>query len=81
MKTQINFATESYNLSLSTIYIVAFALKCWLTLERENFHLKFTYFEKAIKFGEISSVDLTVTMYKGQIQDGDFSNLLTKPQL
>ena len=35
--------------------------------------VKFIYSEKATKFCEISIVDLTITMYIGQIYGGDFA--------
>jgi hypothetical protein len=35
--------------------------------------VKFIYSEKATKFYEISTVDLTVTTYIGQIYSGDFA--------
>ena len=35
-------------------------------------YVKFIYSEKANNFCEISTVDLTVTKYIGQIYDGDF---------
>ena len=40
---------------------------------KKNVYLKFIYSEKATKFCEISTVDLTVTTYMGQIYGGDFA--------
>ena len=35
--------------------------------------MKFIYSEKATKFCEISTIDLTATKYMGQIYGGDFA--------
>jgi hypothetical protein len=44
------------------------------------FLLKFFYSEKATKFCEISTVDLSITTYIGQIYSGDFAKNLWPPQ-
>ena len=38
-----------------------------------HMYVKFIYSEKATKFCEISTVDLTVTTFIGQIYGGDFA--------
>ena len=46
---------------------------CDFTSDNDYFLLKFIYSEKATNFYEISTVDLTVTTFVGQIYGGDFA--------
>ena len=45
-----------------------------------NSMLKFIYSEKATKFCGISTVNLTVTTYLGQIYGGDFAKKMWQSQ-
>ena len=51
---------------------VLFEGEVWVPPLKNN-GVKFIYSEKATKFCEISTVDLTVTAYVGQIYGGDFA--------
>ena len=44
-------------------------------MKNVRMNLKFIYSEKATKFCEISTLDLTVTKYIGQIYGGDFAKI------
>ena len=64
------------NIDISSIYIF-----CYAQLHIHKYRVKFIYFEKATKFCEIVTVDLTIKNKSKVVISQNFCVLLTKPQL